>query len=212
MKPTVEELIEKSKNWKEELAKLRSIVLDCGLTEEVKWYQPCYSFNGSNLIILGSFKDFCTLSFFKGVLLKDEYKILEFAGQNTQSAKIVKFTNLHQINELEPILKEYIKEMIALEKSGAKVTFKTIERSFASSSFQFLFLAISSSTVGFIFYFSHRLHRNAQEITFVKAIFLKCIIHNQNYFAFQCFTFRKSNEFVNGSALGFLEFFRDFSA
>ena len=127
MKPTVEELIEKSKNWKEELTKLRSIVLDCGLTEEVKWYQPCYSFNGSNLIILGSFKEFCTLSFFKGVLLKDEHKILEFAGQNTQSAKIVKFSNLHQINELEPILKEYIKEMIALEKSGAKVTFKTIE-------------------------------------------------------------------------------------
>ena len=127
MKPTVEELIAKNKNWKEELTKLRSIVLDCGLTEEVKWYQPCYSFNGSNLIILGSFKDFCTLSFFKGVLLKDEYKILEFAGQNIQSAKIVKFTNLHQINELESILKDYIKEMIALEKSGAKVTFKTIE-------------------------------------------------------------------------------------
>ena len=127
MKPTVEELIAKNKNWKEELTKLRSIVLDCGLTEEVKWYQPCYSFNGSNLIILGSFKDFCTLSFFKGVLLKDEHKILEFAGQNTQSAKIIKFTNLHQINELESILKDYIKEMIALEKSGAKVTFKTIE-------------------------------------------------------------------------------------
>ena len=127
MKPTVEELIEKSKNWKEELTKLRSIVLDCGLTEEVKWYQPCYSFNGSNLIILGSFKDFCTLSFFKGVLLKDEQKILEFAGQNTQSAKIIKFTNLHQINELESVLKDYIKEMIALEKSGSKVTFKTIE-------------------------------------------------------------------------------------
>jgi uncharacterized protein YdeI (YjbR/CyaY-like superfamily) len=67
------------------------------------------------------------LSFFKGVLLKDEHKILQFAGQNTQSAKIVKFTNLHQINELESVLKDYIKEMISLEKSGAKVTFKTIE-------------------------------------------------------------------------------------
>lgn len=127
MKPTVEELIEKSKNWKEELTKLRSIVLDCGLTEEVKWYQPCYSFNGTNLIILGSFKDFCTLSFFKGVLLKDNYKILVFAGQNTQSAKIVKFTNTQQINDLEPILKEYIKEMIELEKSGSKVVFKKID-------------------------------------------------------------------------------------
>lgn len=127
MKPTVEELIEKSKNWKEELTKLRSIVLSCGLTEEVKWYQPCYSFNGTNLIILGSFKEFCTLSFFKGVLLKDEKKILEFPGENSQSAKIVKFTNIQEINNLEATLKDYINEMIALEKSGAKVTFKKIE-------------------------------------------------------------------------------------
>lgn len=127
MKPTVEELIEKSKNWKEELTKLRSIVLSCGLIEEVKWYQPCYSFNGTNLIILGSFKEFCTLSFFKGVLLKDKQKILEFAGENTQSAKIVKFTNVNKINELETTLKDYINEMIELEKSGAKVTFKKIE-------------------------------------------------------------------------------------
>lgn len=127
MKPTVKELIEKSKKWKEELTKLRTIVLDCGLTEEVKWYQPCYSFNGTNLIILGSFKEFCTLSFFKGALLKDEKKILEFPGKNSQSAKIVKIANLNQINELEQTLKDYIKEMIELEKAGVKVTFKKIE-------------------------------------------------------------------------------------
>lgn len=127
MKPTVKELIEKSKKWKEELTKLRTIVLDCGLTEEIKWYQPCYSFNGTNLIILGSFKEFCTLSFFKGALLKDEKKILEFPGKNSQSAKIVKIANLNQINELEQTLKDYIKEMIELEKAGVKVTFKKIE-------------------------------------------------------------------------------------
>lgn len=127
MKPTVKELIEKSKKWKEELTKLRTIVLDCGLTEEVKWYQPCYSFNGTNLIILGSFKEFCTLSFFKGALLKDKKKILEFPGKNSQSAKIVKIANLNQINELEQTLKDYIKEMIELEKAGVKVTFKKIE-------------------------------------------------------------------------------------
>jgi uncharacterized protein YdeI (YjbR/CyaY-like superfamily) len=127
MKPTVEELIEKSKNWREELTKLRSIVLSCGLTEEVKWYQPCYSFNGTNLIILGSFKEYCGMNFFKGVLLKDEKKILQKIGENTQSAKIVKFTNIQQINDLESTLKDYIKEMIELEKSGAKVTFKKIE-------------------------------------------------------------------------------------
>ena len=127
MKPTVEELIEKSKNWREELTKLRSIVLSCGLTEEVKWYQPCYSFNGTNFIILGSFKEYCGMNFFKGVLLKDEKKILQKIGENTQSAKIVKFTNIQQINDLEGALKDYIKEMIELEKSGAKVTFKKIE-------------------------------------------------------------------------------------
>lgn len=127
MKPTVEELIKKSKNWREELTKLRSIVLSCGLTEEVKWHQPCYSFNGTNLIILGSFKEYCGMNFFKGVLLKDDKKILQKIGENTQSAKIVKFTNIQQINDLEGALKDYIKEMIELEKSGAKVTFKKIE-------------------------------------------------------------------------------------
>lgn len=127
MKPTVEELIAKNKNWKEELTKLRSIVLSCGLTEEVKWYQPCYSYNGKNLIILGSFKEYCGMNFFKGVLLKDEKKILQKIGENTQSAKIIKFTNVQQINDLEGALKDYIKEMIELEKSGTKVTFKKIE-------------------------------------------------------------------------------------
>lgn len=127
MKPTVEELIAKNKNWKEELTKLRSIVLSCGLTEEVKWYQPCYTYNGKNLIILGSFKEYCGMNFFKGVLLKDEKKILQKIGENTQSAKIIKFTNIQQINDLEGALKDYIKEMIELEKSEAKVTFKKIE-------------------------------------------------------------------------------------
>lgn len=127
MKPTVDELIAKSKKWQPELTELRRIVLESGLTEEVKWYQPCYSFEGANLIILGSFKEFCTLSFFKGVLLKDPENILEFPGENSQSAKIVKFTNLQQINDLEPVLKNYIKEMIVLQKSGAKVEFKKIE-------------------------------------------------------------------------------------
>lgn len=127
MKPTVEELITKNKNWKEELTKLRSIVLSCGLTEEVKWYQPCYSFEGSNILILSCFKEYCGMHFFKGVLLKDEKKILQKIGENSQSAKIVKFTNVQQINELEATLKDYIKEMIELEKSGAKVVFKKIE-------------------------------------------------------------------------------------
>lgn len=127
MKPTAEELIAKSKNWKEELTELRAIVLESGLTEEVKWFQPCYSFQGKNLIILGSFKEFCTLSFFKGALLKDPENILEFPGENSQSAKLVKFNNVQQIKDLKPVLKSYIQEMIALEKAGAKIEFKKIE-------------------------------------------------------------------------------------
>ncbi len=127
MKPTVDELIAKSKKWKDELAELRSIVLESGLTEEVKWYQPCYSFEAKNLIILGSFKEFCTMMFFKGALLKDPKNILEFQGQNSQSAKVAKFTNIQQIKDLETVLKAYIQEMIALEKSGAKIEFKKIE-------------------------------------------------------------------------------------
>lgn len=127
MKPTVDELIAKSKLWKEELTELRSIVLKTGLVEEVKWHQPCYSFEGKNLVILGSFKEFCTLMFFKGALLKDAEKILEFQGQNSQSAKIVKFTNVQQIKDLGPVLKAYIQEMMALEKSGAKIELKKID-------------------------------------------------------------------------------------
>lgn len=127
MKPTVEELIAKNKNWKEELTELRAIVLESGLTEEVKWFQPCYSYQGKNLIIIGGFKEFCTLSFFKGALLKDPENILEFPGKNSQSAKIIKFTNLQQIKNLEAIIKSYIQEMIALEKAGAKIEFKKIE-------------------------------------------------------------------------------------
>lgn len=127
MKPTVDELLSKAKKWQPELSELRRMVLECGLTEEVKWYQPCYSLDGSNLIILGSFKDYCVLSFFKGALLKDPENILEFPGPNSQSSKIAKFRNLQQIKESEPLIKAYIHEMIALEKSGAKIAFKKIE-------------------------------------------------------------------------------------
>ena len=114
--PELDAIFDKEKRWKPEMLKLREILLDCGLTEQKKWWQPCYSFNGSNLFIIGSFKNFCTLSFFKGVLLKDEAEILEFAGPNTRSAKIVKFNSISQIENLEPTLKSYIHEAIELEK------------------------------------------------------------------------------------------------
>ena len=125
--PELDPIFDKQKLWKAEMLKLREICLESGLDEVKKWWQPCYAYNGTNLLIIGSFKEFCTLSFFKGVLLKDEQKILEFAGPNTQSAKIVKITSLEQIEKLEPHLKAYIGESIDAEKSGRKVEFKKID-------------------------------------------------------------------------------------
>ncbi|MEY2924687.1 MAG: hypothetical protein RLZZ337_1235 [Bacteroidota bacterium] len=123
MNPAIDQFIAKQKQWKDELAALRQIVVDCGLNEELKWRQPCYSYNGTNLIILGGFKDFCVISFFKGVLLNDEHGILKKQGENTQSARVIPFTNVQQIIELEPIIKSYIYESIEAEKLGLKVEF-----------------------------------------------------------------------------------------
>lgn len=111
-------------NWREELEMLRHIVLDCGLTEELKWGVPCYTINKKNVIMVSAFKDYSCLSFFKGSLLKDRKKILHKPGENSQSSRIVKFTNPDQILVLENILKEYILEAVEVEKSGQKVEFK----------------------------------------------------------------------------------------
>lgn len=113
-------------NWTEELKLLREIVLECGLTEELKWGVPCYTFEGNNIAIVSAFKEFCSLSFFKGVLLKDANGILIKQGENSQAARIVKFTDVQQILEKESILKAYIKEAVEVEKAGLKVEFKEI--------------------------------------------------------------------------------------
>ncbi|MCU0324361.1 MAG: YdeI/OmpD-associated family protein [Spirosomaceae bacterium] len=113
-------------DWQAELAKLREIVLGCGLTEELKWGFPCYTFENNNLIMISVLKESSVLSFFKGVLLSDTKKILTKPGENTQSGRVIKFTNIRQIIELESTLKEYILEMIEIEKSGQKVAFKEV--------------------------------------------------------------------------------------
>ncbi len=111
-------------NWQEELKYLRRVVLDCGLTEERKWGVPCYTHNGSNILMVAAFKDTCTLSFFKGALLEDDHKILEKPGENTQSGRVIRFTDVERIAALEPILKTYIFEAIEVEEAGLKVDFK----------------------------------------------------------------------------------------
>jgi len=112
--------------WTRELEILREIVLECGLTEELKWSVPCYSFEGNNIAIVSAFKEFCSLSFFKGSLLKDTDEILTKQGENSQAARLVKFTDVEKIIDLESILKSYIYEAIEIEKAGLKVEFKDV--------------------------------------------------------------------------------------
>ncbi len=121
MNPKVDDFLEKSAKWQEELRRLRNIVLDCGLTEELKWGQPCYMFNKTNVILLGGFKDYCFISFLKGVLLHDSENILQKPGENTQSGRIIPFTEIQEINDLTQTLKAYIYEAIEVEKAGLKV-------------------------------------------------------------------------------------------
>ena len=125
--PSVDGYIRKNKPWSQELEALRRIVLECGLTEEIKWCVPCYTFEEHNVVFLGSFKDACTLSFVKGALLKDSKEILELPGPNTQSARVIRFTEAEQITKLKPTLKAYIREAIEAEKAGLKVAFKKID-------------------------------------------------------------------------------------
>ena len=124
MNPKVDAFFSKTKKWREELEKLRTIILDCGLTEELKWGKPCYTVQNSNIVILQGFKEFCALLFTKGALLKDPNGILEKPGENTQAARRIPFINTREIVEMQTILKAYIHEAIEAEKSGLKVNFK----------------------------------------------------------------------------------------
>ncbi|MDX2069557.1 MAG: YdeI/OmpD-associated family protein [Haliscomenobacter sp.] len=126
----------KVQRWRSELAQLRSILLDCGLTEEAKWGHPVYTFQKSNVVMLGAFNEDCMLSFFKGSLLHDEAGILVFAGENSQVAKIVRFTDLATILRLEDTLKAYIFEAIEVEKAGVKPSLKKIEEYTVPEEFQ----------------------------------------------------------------------------
>ena len=128
MNPKVDGYLRKAKKWQEELEKLRMIILDCQLTEELKWGKPCYTFQKSNIVIIIPLKEYCTLMFCKGALLNDANGILIKPGENTQAGRWIKFTAVREIVEMEPILKAYIYEAIEVEKAGLKVNFeKTTE-------------------------------------------------------------------------------------
>jgi uncharacterized protein YdeI (YjbR/CyaY-like superfamily) len=117
----------KHTSWAREITKLRSIALACGLSEELKWGCPCYGLQGSNVVLIHVFKAYCALLFFKGALLNDAHGILVQQTKNVQSARQIRFTKLEDVLALEPVLKAYIVQAIAIEKSGLKVTTKTTE-------------------------------------------------------------------------------------
>ena len=122
MNPKVDLYLSKAKKWQQEMEKLRMIILDCQLTEELRWGKPCYTFQNSNIVIIQGFKEFCALLFTKGALLKDLNGILKKFGW--QAARRIPFTNVREIVEMEPSLKAYIREAIEAEKAGLKVTLK----------------------------------------------------------------------------------------
>ena len=124
MNPKVNFYFTKAKNWQEELKLLRTIVLDCGLTEELKWGVPCYTLQKSNIVLIHVFKEYCALLFFKGALLNDTNGILVQQTENVQAARQIRFTTVREIVEMEAVLKAYIYEAIEVEKAGFKVNLK----------------------------------------------------------------------------------------
>ncbi len=124
MNPKIDEFISKSPQWQAEIQALRAILLACELSEELKWKQPCYTFNKKNIAILSYRKESCDLGFFKGALLKDEMSILLKPGENTQSSRLIKFTSVQEIEELSKTIKSYIQEAIEVEKAGLTVESK----------------------------------------------------------------------------------------
>ncbi len=123
--PKVDFYFNKAKQWQEEIEKLRMIPLDCGLSEELKWGCPCYTFQENNIVLIHVFKEYCAFLFFKGVLLKDPNGILIQQTKDVQVARQVRFINVLEIVEMEPILQAYIYEAIEVEKAGLKVPLKT---------------------------------------------------------------------------------------
>jgi uncharacterized protein YdeI (YjbR/CyaY-like superfamily) len=124
MNPKVDFFFTRAKKWQEEFEKLRMIILDCGLTEELKWGVPCYTFEKRNIVLIHGFKEYCALLLFKGALIKDAKGILIQQTKNVQAARQIRFTNVREIVKLKPILKAYIYEAIEVEKAGLKVSFK----------------------------------------------------------------------------------------
>lgn len=119
MNPKIDEFLNKTTKWQEEMTKLREIILECGLTEEMKWNKPCYTFQNNNIAIMQPFKEYFALMFFKGILINDVNNILVKPGENSQTQRQIRFTNTEEVVQLESIIKDYINE--AVEKANVEV-------------------------------------------------------------------------------------------
>lgn len=134
--PKVDFYFEEASHWQPAIEKLRTIALDCQLTEELKCGSPCYTHQGNNIILIHIFKEYCAFLFFKGALLQDTHGILVQQSENVQAARQIRFTGLQQINEWEPILKAHIYEAIEVEKAGLGVVLKKTEEFAVAEEFQ----------------------------------------------------------------------------
>ena len=127
MNPDVTARINESQNWRKEFETLRAILLNCGLTEEFKWEEACYTLEGANIALLHGFKEYCAILFFKGALMKDPQGILIQQTENVQAGRQIRFTSVQQIEKMRPVIEAYIQEAIVVEKSGMKIVHKTTE-------------------------------------------------------------------------------------
>ncbi len=134
--PKVDAVLNRETNWQEEFAELRSIALECELTEELKWGVPCYTFQNSNIVLIHGFKAYCAMLFIQGALLKDDKNILIRQTENVQSARQVRFTSLSEITGMRDVLKDYIQEAIEVQKAGLKVDFKKTKEFAVPEEFQ----------------------------------------------------------------------------
>jgi len=173
--------LKKAGKWQKEVEQLRKIVRDCQLNEELKWGWPCYTFQNSNIVLIHGFKEYFALLFFKGALLNDANGILIQQTENVQAGRQIRFTNINEVIELEPIIKTYIYEAIEIEKAGLKVSFKKTDEYDIPEEFQIklnefpdLKIAFEALTPGrqraYLFYFSQPKQSKTRESRIDKCI------------------------------------------
>ena len=181
MNPKVDFYFNKAEKWQEELEKLRIIILDCQLTEELKWGCPCYTYKNNNVVLIHSFKEYCAILFMKGALLHDTHGILIQQTENVQSARQIRFKSVQEIVEMEYLIKAYIQEAIEVEKAGLKVELKKTTEYSIPDEFQtklneipVLKTAFEALTPGrqraYLFYFSQPKQSKTREIRIEKYI------------------------------------------